>query len=74
MGSNDRNGILLVYLYKHIFKYGHGLSMDLLLDNADTSLFSNTKFNSGAYELGSWRGGVQFGFAQRHRLFRFTVS
>lgn len=49
MGSNDRNGLLLVY--KHIFKYGHGLSMDLLLDNAGTSLFSNTKFNSGAYEL-----------------------
>ena len=23
MGNNDRNGLVLVYLYKHIFKYGH---------------------------------------------------
>ena len=45
---------------------GVGLGGQLLLDNAGTSSLHTTQFNlTGAYQLGTWRGGVQLGFAQR---------
>ena len=45
---------------------GVGLGGQLLLDNAGTSSLNTTQFNlTGAYQLGTWRGGVQLGYAQR---------
>ena len=45
---------------------GVGLGGQLLLDNAGTSSLNTTQFNlTGAYKLGTWRGGVQLGLAQR---------
>ena len=45
---------------------GVGLGGQLLLDHAGTSSLSTTQFNlTGAYQLGTWRGGVQLGLAQR---------
>ena len=45
---------------------GVGLSGQLLLDNAGTSSLNTTQFNlTGAYQSGTWRGGLQLGFAQR---------
>ena len=45
---------------------GVGLGGLLLLDNAGTSSLNTTQFNlTGAYQLGTWRGGLQLGFAQR---------
>ena len=45
---------------------GVGLGGQLLLDNAGTSSLNTTQFNlTGAYQLATWRGGIQLGFAQR---------
>ena len=45
---------------------GVGLGGYLLLDNAGTSSLNTTQFNlTGAYQLGTWRGGVQLGLVQR---------
>ena len=70
MLSNVRNGKCKRSLYKYFFRNGYesayvGLGGQLLFDNAELQVCT-TQFNlTAAYQLGTWRGGVQLGFAQR---------